>query len=74
MTLGAALSLEGHYLYALSGNTGDIDASEVQLNGALTPLLGVSGLPSGSNGLEEGRMTARSIPGIIKRTLSVPST
>jgi hypothetical protein len=49
--IDAALSLDGRYLYALSGSTANIDAFEVGVDGGLSPLIGISGLPIGSNGL-----------------------
>jgi 6-phosphogluconolactonase len=49
--IDAALSRNGRFLYVLNGGDGSLSAYRVSADGSLTPLPGVNGLPSGTNGL-----------------------
>jgi hypothetical protein len=47
----AALSAGSRFLYTLNGGNGSVSAFRVDGNGALIPLLTLTGLPAGANGL-----------------------
>ena len=49
--LDMALSRDGRYLYSLNSGTNTIGAFQVGVDGALTPLAGIGGLPASANGL-----------------------
>ncbi|MEW5979109.1 MAG: beta-propeller fold lactonase family protein [Acidobacteriota bacterium] len=50
--LDSALTIDSHFLYALNSGSGGISGFRVESDGGLTPIVtGITGMPSGANGM-----------------------